>query len=295
MVKAKKRIIIPIILIFVIILITILSIYIYGEIQSLPTEEVKEECNIETKKYSDRNVYILSPKNNTSSDKIILYCHGGAYIGELTKTHWSFLKSIAIDTGYTIIIPEYPLTPLYNYEDVFEFMEPLYKEIINKIDANKLILMGDSAGGGLSLALVQKMGEEGIQMPAKTILISPWIDVRMENPKIKEIEEKDNVINVANLKLAGIAYAGTNGMESYLVNPIDGPLDKLKNIVIFTGTYDVLNPDVHVLIKRAEKKNVQITLKETVGARHIWILNKDDENEYMAKEDYEILIQEIKN
>ena len=295
MVKAKKRIIIPIILIFVIILITILSIYIYGEIQSLPTEEVKEECNIETKKYSDRNVYILSPKNNTSSDKIILYCHGGAYMGELTKTHWSFLKSIAIDTGYTIIIPEYPLTPVHNYEDVFEFMEPLYKEIINKIDANKLILMGDSAGGGLSLALVQKMGEEGIQMPAKTILISPWIDVRMENPKIKEIEEKDNVINVANLKLAGIAYAGTNGMESYLVNPIDGPLDKLKNIVIFTGTYDVLNPDVHVLIKRAEKKNVQITLKETVGARHIWILNKDDENEYMAKEDYEILIQEIKN
>lgn len=293
MLKTKKKIIIPIIILLIIILISVSFIYIYGEIQSLPTQDVKEECNIETKKYKERNVYILSSKNNTSNEKIILYCHGGAYMGELTKTHWNFLKSIALDTGYTIIIPEYPLTPLYNYKDVFEFIEPLYKEIVNNIGANKIILMGDSAGGGLSLALDEKLGEQGYELPSKTILISPWLDVRMENEKIKEIEEKDKVINVTNLKLAGIAYAGTDGMESYLVNPIDGPLNKLENIVIFTGTYDVLNPDVHLLIQKAEKENVQITLKETEGASHIWILNKDDENVYKAKEDYEILVQEI--
>ena len=101
--------------------------------------------------------------------------------------------------------------------------------------------MGDSAGGGLALALVEKMGEEeNIAMPNQTILISPWLDVRMNNPKIAEIEENDPMLNKAALKLAGENYAGKDGIDSYLVNPADGPLDKLQNVSIFTGTYDII-------------------------------------------------------
>ena len=70
-------------------------------------------------------------------------------------------------------------------------MEALYKKVIQQVEPSNLVVMGDSAGGGLALALVEKMGEENIAMPNQTILISPWLDVRMNNPKIAEIEENE--------------------------------------------------------------------------------------------------------
>ena len=75
-------------------------------------------------------------------------------------------------------------------------------------------------------------------MPAKTILISPWLDVRLNNPMIDEVQKKDKELNKETLKLAGIAYAGEDGIESFLVNPIEGDLSKLKNVTILIGTHE---------------------------------------------------------
>ena len=294
----KKKIaktIIGIIILIIAIIILIISFFLIMDIESKAPEEVQIDCNLETEEFIGRKVFIITPKNEQKSEKVILYLHGGSYVAETSSNHWKFLEKLVKDTNATIILPDYPLTPKYTYKDVFTMITPLYKEIIEEVPTNNLILMGDSAGGGMGLALLERLSEENLEMPYKTILISPWLDVRLENPEIDNVQKYDKDLNKESLKIAGIAYAGKDGIDSYLVNPIDGDLSKLKNVTIFTGTYDVLNPDVHVLIKRAEEKNVQITLKETVGARHIWILNKDDENEYMAKEDYEILIQEIKN
>ncbi len=149
--------------------------------------------------------------------------------------------------------------------------------------------MGDSAGGGLALALEEKIGEEKLQMPAKTILISPWLDVRLTNPQINEVQKNDKQLNKETLKLAGIAYAGEDGINSYLVNPIEGDLSKLKNITILTGTYDILNPDVHVLKERAEKVGVFIDVKEFEKANHIWIIEKNSSQELEEQGYQEIL------
>ena len=102
-----------------------------------------------------------------------------------------------------------------------KMVEPLYKDIIKEIKPENIIMMGDSAGGGLALALEEKLGEKEIEVPEKLILISPWIDTRMTNPKIEEVQEYDKDLSKEKLKLAGIAYAGEKENNSYLVNPID--------------------------------------------------------------------------
>ena len=107
-------------------------------------------------------------------------------MAEVTKDHWDFIKKIVEDTNATVIVPDYPLAPKYTYKEVFNMMEPLYKEIVSKVDMEKFIVMGDSAGGGLALALEEKLSQEEIEMPEKTILISPWLDTRLTNPKIPE-------------------------------------------------------------------------------------------------------------
>ena len=107
------------------------------------------------KKFLGRDVFVISPKEE-KNNKIIVYLHGGSYVGELEKYHWKFFKDLIDDTNSTIVIPDYPLAPEHTYIEVFNFMEPLYVEIINKLEEDtEFILMGDSAGAGLALALYQ--------------------------------------------------------------------------------------------------------------------------------------------
>lgn len=291
----KKKIaktIIGIIILIIAIIMLIISFFLIMDIESKAPEEVQIDCNLETEEFMGRKVFIITPKNEQKSEKVILYLHGGSYVAETSSNHWRFLEKLVKDTNATIILPDYPLTPKYTYKDVFTMITPLYKEIIEEVSTDNLILIGDSAGGGMSLALLEKLSSEKVEMPYKTILISPWLDVRLENPEIDKIQKYDKDLNKETLKIAGIAYAGEDGMNSYLVNPIDGDLSKLKNVTIFTGTYDILNPDVHVLEEKAQKANVELKIKEYDGAGHIWFINNNSGKE-LDEKGYQDLLEEV--
>lgn len=287
--KKTIKIILGLLLIFLLIAMIIIVYYLIADIQTKVPKGTEKVCHIETKQFMGRNIFIVTPRNKEKTDMKILYFHGGSYVAEASEQHWKFIEQIVNDTGATVILPDYPLTPKYTYKDIFKMMVPLYKEIIEKVDINNLILMGDSAGGGLGLALEERVGEEKLPMPAKTILISPWLDVRLTNPAIEEVQKNDKELNKDTLKLAGIAYAGEDGINSYLVNPIEGDLSKIKNVTILTGTYDILNPDVEILKEKAEKVGVTIDVKEYQQAAHIWMIEKNSSQELIQQGYQEIL------
>lgn len=267
--RKRKVVAIIAVILFVIAIIDVL-LYVYffkGNITSKVPEGIRERCNVKEEKFQERNVFVLTPKGTKKSKKTVFYLHGGSYIAELTPTYWNFLSDLTQDTGATIIVPDYPLAPQYHYTDVFEMITPLYQETVKKVKSENLIIMGDSAGGGMALALVQKIGQEELTKPSKTILISPWLDVTMENPEIKKVQEKDKMLNAELLKLAGISYAGEGeDTKNYLVSPIYGPIENLENVVIYTGTYDILNPDVHKLQEMARQKRSRNYSKRNRGS-----------------------------
>ena len=261
------------------------------EIKKQIEEEQEAGIKIEAKEFMSRQVFIIEPKEQ-KSEKVILYFHGGAYMAEATKEHWEFLKKLVKDTKATVIMPDYPLSPKYTYKDVLNFVEPVYKEIASNVQPQNLIIMGDSAGGGITLGLAEKISQNGIQMPAKTILISPWLDTTMSNPKIEEVQKNDKDLTKDKLTLAGSAYSyGLTEEENYFVNPINGNLSKLKNVTIYTGTYDILNPDCYILQEKAKEVGVEITIKEYQTAPHIWIVNNNHES---AEKAYQDMLQELK-
>ena len=203
--KILKITVILIVLIILIIVATV-AYFMLAEIETniLP-EKSTYTCNIEKREYMNRNLFILTPKNVEKTDLVILYFHGGSYMAEITNEHWNFLEKVINNTGATVILPDYPLSPKHDYKDVFNMVEPLYNDIVSKLDTNNFIVMGDSAGGGLALALEEKIvndaeenqnkenkenNKENInyKLPKKTILISPWLDVRLENSKIDEVQ-----------------------------------------------------------------------------------------------------------
>ncbi len=294
----KKRIIkwiLCILLGFILICFIIVVLFFIEDRKMSVPNEIEKVCFIEEKEFMGRKVYIISPKSDSArSNNVILYFHGGAYVAEATKNHWDFIESLVDDTGSTVIFPDYPLTPKYNYKDVFQTVIPLYKEVIEKNGDDNLILMGDSAGGGLALALEEKISEESLPLPRKTILISPWLDVRLNNAKIEEVQKNDKELNREKLQMAGFFYAGGDGRDNYLVSPIEGNMAKLKNIVIMTGTDDILNPDVYSLQEKAKQNGVDIQVKEYEAASHIWIIDKNSSEE-LVNRGYMDLIELIKN
>lgn len=286
-----------IVLILLIVLTMLALVYLFtGNIQSRPPKSVSKNYNLKEYDYLHRQVFTIEPDIEESSGKVIMYLHGGSYVGELYKEHWNFFRDLIKDTGATIVVPDYPLTPQYRYTDVFGMVLPLYREIVKRVEKENFILMGDSAGGGIALALAEEVGKEGLNQPSKLILISPWLDVTMKNKKIDTVQKHDKMLNKKVLTVAGVAYAGGKDMDKYLVSPINGPLDKLENVIIYTGTYDILNPDVHIFEKLAKEKNLKLDIRETKGAAHIWLIKRYTDKKYdddKAKTAYNNLVELI--
>lgn len=285
----KKKILI-IVLFLIGVILCVSAAYLYVKIPDLTMPKyVASEYHLEKKKYQERNIYVLSTKNKPI-DRVILYIHGGAYATNLDSNYWDFLSDLAKDTDSTIIIPDYPLAPEYDSKDVFDFMIPFYEEVLERVGKEKLIVMGDSAGGGLSLALCQYEGEKGNIQPSKLILISPWLDLTMKNEAIDIVQPYDPKLKKDILKLAAKVYVRDGNMNDYLVSPINGPVEHLENVTIFSGSYDILNPDAKLFTKIAETKGIHIDYRESSKSTHIWILFHRDPETYHARESYQELV-----
>ncbi len=272
-----------IMVILIIIFDLVLIEYVMRAKTKKPARKLRKIATIKKNKINKKMVYEIIPKEKLNCDFQILYFHGGAYSGGINQTHWNFVAQLLKDTNANILVPDYPLVPKNTYKDVFRMVDKIYETYLT---GKKFIIMGDSAGGGISLAFAQKLGEENKKMPEKVILISPWLDITMKNEKIDKIQEKDKLLNKNILKLVGNLYCGKDDPNDYLVSPINGPMDKIDNVFIFTGTYDILNPDVAILKDKLSSEKLSIFEKQE--AQHNWILNVDKN-----KEDYQKLLKTL--
>ncbi len=236
-----------------------------------PPKPLTKTLNILKTQVNERTVFTLSAKTGGNKNRI-LYLHGGAYIQGFGRIHWDFFNTLIKETGCTVIAPDYPLAPESTFKESFEMLTPIYQDLIQNNSAEPLILMGDSSGGGFALALAQKMKAEGIPLPKRIILLSPWLDITMENPETKAIDPKDPVLEINGLIKAGKAYAGDTDPHHPLLSPIYGDLEGLPKITLFTSTRDILVADARKLIKIAKEKGIDIDYIEAEDMVHDWIL-----------------------
>ena len=205
---------------------------------------------------------------NSASNLTVLYLHGGAYVHEFSRFHWIFLKKVLQKTDAEIIAPDYRLAPHATYRETYDRLVPFYREYREKHPERKLILMGDSAGGGLALAFAEFFKKEGLPLPDELILFSPWVDVSMNNPLIPEAEKRDPWIT-ASFRVAGSYWAGDAGVEDPRISPIFGDMTGLKNVTVFWGTEEVLRPDM-LLLKEKLEAEPSNELIEKPGMNHVY-------------------------
>ncbi|MDD2386895.1 MAG: alpha/beta hydrolase [Bacteroidales bacterium] len=235
-------------------------------------------------KINDFKALTITTKNISKAH--IIFFHGGAYFIEASKAHRKLIEKICLTTDYKITYIDYPLAPENDAITTHKITYEFYQILLKKHPNDEFILMGDSAGGGLALAFLQSLVTNNEKtIPQKTILLSPWLDVGMKNPDIKNYIDKDVVLNCQRLIKCGKIYARDLDTENPLVSPIYGELNNLGTIKIFVSTHELFYPDclkLDSLISEASGSICETKVME--GMVHDWILFPFDESENCIKE-----------
>jgi acetyl esterase/lipase len=248
-----------------------------------PSRRMHRRHQISKRELNGHLVWTIAPKENASG-KHVIYLHGGAYVNSFAPQHWSFISKLVQALNCTVTAPNYPHAPEHYVHDVFGLMLPLYTELAALVCGSNVTIMGDSSGGGICLALAQRLREEGYDQPGRIILLSPWLDATLSNPEIPEFDKIDPFLGVEGLRYGGEVYARDVDPRSYLVSPVYGDLRGLAPITLFIGTRDILFPDCRKLRDKAAAEGVQIDYREYEGMVHDWMLGPLPESKQTIRE-----------
>ena len=187
----------------------------------------------------------------TDAPYAVFYCHGGSYIHDFSYFHWRFLQKLMDRTGALVAAAGYRLAPYGTWEDAFRLILPAYIRYGAAHPEKKLILMGDSAGGGLAAALALELLRRGERAPDELILLSPWMDVTIRDEEVADFIPVDPWLTTSH-RVCGRCWAGAADPKDPRVSPAYGPVEGLRRVTVFCGTREILNPDSVKLFARLD-------------------------------------------
>ncbi|MCV7153640.1 alpha/beta hydrolase [Mycolicibacterium pyrenivorans] len=234
----------------------------------VPPRFVTSGLDVQRDTIAGMPVYILTPP--TPQDATVVALHGGAYVAEASIFHWEMYADMARKTGATVIVPDYPLIgePGGTADVVVPQTAEVISEVIATRGAEHTYVLGDSAGGGLALAAVQMLVASGAATPRRMALIAPWLDATVSDRAGTSFF--DPLLNVSSLRRDGRLWAGGLGPAHRWASPINGALDGLPPITVYSGSLDLLSPQTLRLRERAVAEGADITFELRNGYMHAY-------------------------
>ena len=199
----------------------------------------------------------LDPRTVPMPATRILHLHGGAYVFNLIAEQWPALASMADSTGSALIIPDYPLAPVHQVADGLAAMVAVYSQLVDEVGADRIVISGDSAGGGFALALAQHLRDRGLPAPAGLVLFFPWLDVTVSGDDQPALQKRDAMLSIERLREAGRMWAGDADPAEPRVSPLFGDPSGLPPTLVLVGTDDLLLSDARRLAARFPEAIVQ--------------------------------------
>lgn len=215
----------------------------------------------------EMQVFHMEPAD---ADKpIVLYIHGGAYYKNFDGLHWKAMAEWASETGCGIVAPNYPLLYRYTAADAHPLMVQLYRQLLRQYPSRRIIIMGDSAGGGFTLALAQELRSDSVDLPSRLVLISPWVDVLGGDDSL---QEKDTFLNAKVLRKVGADWAGDLDPRDPMISPLYGDMHGLPPTDLYTGTWEVFYTDIVKTHEKMKAAGVDAELHVAEKMGHVYPL-----------------------
>jgi epsilon-lactone hydrolase len=214
----------------------------------------------------------VQDERTVGSGRAVLHLHGGAYTMGSPKTHRGLGATLSRTSRAPVLLPEYRLAP----EDVFpaalDDAVTAYRWLVDEhgTDPSRIAVSGDSAGGGLALALMVRLRDEGRPLPACYVGLSPWTDLAGTGPSIQEMDGTDPWLSAAMVGPAARAYAGEAALDDPLVSPLYADLTGLPPMLVQVGSDEILRDDACRLVDRAREAGVDASVGIFEGLWHVF-------------------------
>lgn len=202
-------------------------------------------------------------------DPTILYLHGGAYLAGSPATHRRFIAHLTWTTRATAFVPAYRLAPQHKFPAAVEDAEAAYLGLLEMgVEPGRLILAGDSAGGGLACALLQRLRNGGKPQPAGAVLFSPYTDLEHTAASIQKNAATDYL--PLGPIIANTFYLGEADPKHPEASPIHGDYTGVAPMLVFAGGREMILDDSVRLVARAEADGAAVTLRIEDDMFHVW-------------------------
>ena len=202
---------------------------------------------------------------------VVLFLHGGVYLIGSIQGYRAFAAAIAMSTGMRALILDYRLAPEHPFPAAVEDAQAAYQWLLEEgHKPQQIVVAGDSAGGGLALALLLALRDEGQLLPAAAVCLSPWTDLMAGGGSRIDKAEVDYVLTVADLQRAGALYLNGVDPQTPLASPLYGDLTGLPPLLIHVGADEILLDDATELAQKAEAAGVEVNLEIWEEMFHVW-------------------------
>jgi len=202
----------------------------------------------------------------------ILYLHGGGYMACSPKTHRAITAAYAL-RGIKVFTPDYRLAPEHPFPAALDDALAAYKGLLALgTPPAKLAISGDSAGGGLTLALLLAIKAEGLPMPSSALAFSPWTDLAITGATIQSNLARDSMLHGNTMKDGASFYLGGADAMNPLASPLYGDLAGLPPLFITVGEAEVLRDDATRFADKARAAGVRVQIKVWDNMPHVWQL-----------------------
>jgi len=206
-----------------------------------------------------------------TTEKAILYCHGGGYVMGSPNTHRSLGGEISRAANAAVLMLDYRLAPEAPFPAAVDDAVAAYEWLLaGGYSPESLAIAGDSAGGGLTVATLLALREKGAPMPAAAVCISPWSDLTCTNDSYRSRAEADPMVDADSIAEMARHYLQGVDPANPLASPNLADLQGLPPLLIHVGRDEVLLDDAVKLHERAEAAGIDATLEIRDDMVHVW-------------------------
>lgn len=234
-----------------------------------PTRLTRARVRVGSRRECGMTVWRASPRRARPVARVV-YLHGGGYVHPLTADYWRLVRSLTRAPA-EVVLPAYPLAPDATVDDVLPRLLELVRATGTDAPSLPTVLMGDSAGGALVLALAARLRDGGGPELAGVVALSPWLDATLDEEAVTDLEASDPMLAESGLRAAGRWWAGSRVPADPLVSPVDADLHDLPPIDVFIGRHDILRPAVSDFAARAQQTGADLHVHEVSAMFHVWM------------------------
>lgn len=215
-------------------------------------------------------VYTVSPKSETPVRARILYCAGGAFVFSAQQQHWDVVAQMARRLNAVVTVPLYPLGPETPLMKMYDVVQPLHDDLAGADDPTPFYVMGDSAGGTMTLVLTQQALLANRPVAKRIVPITPCVDSSLTSPESQATALKDPWLGIEGVREATRLICPEMDTKHPRVSPLYGELSNLPPMLVFAAELDLLGPDTIKMANMAKEKGVKTELVVGEGMVHVW-------------------------